>query len=252
MNSNPETTLPFAAPAQVKPRDLKVARQLARCSPGLGHIYSGDIIRGLAFLAAADAPLILGALLLVAPWGNVWVALGLFVMSIAISQWSTVDARRVVLRTRADYRMKDYNHWLAYTVIAVIPTVAIATAVSVALLTTHSRTFVAARSLPAASVQKGDLFAEWRSAYQHQHPQKGDRITYLNTRVNGETYLGSVAGVPGDTVSTASGSTVVPEGSLAVQRGDSPTGTFLISEMAVTGKLVYRLWPLSRAGSMAH
>ncbi|MDB6077155.1 MAG: hypothetical protein JWO82_902, partial [Akkermansiaceae bacterium] len=73
---------------------------------------------------------------------------------------------------------------------------------------------------------------------------------YRTSLSNATTYLARVAGVPGETLSTASGHTVVPEGSLAVQRDDSPAGTLLISEMAVTGKLVYRIWPLSRAGSM--
>ncbi len=250
MNTTLETTFPIQLPAIIKPRDPKVAGLLSKSCPGLGHIYAGDIRRGLTFLAAVDLPLALGALFLVAPWGSAVVAIVLWVVALAISIFSITDAKKTVLRTRPDYRMKDYNHWSVYTVIAVVPTMAAAIAVALAIITTVSHSVVAASPLPQIDIQTGDRFVEWKTAYRNNKPTPGEYIVYRGPLGSGMLYMGQIVALPGDSVNTSQGKTFIPEGSLGLQRTDSTQGQLIVSEMAVTGKLLYRYWPLQRWGSM--
>lgn len=242
----------FQPPAVIKPRVLKVARQLSRCCPGLGHIYAGDIRRGLLFLAGVDLPIVLGAWALVAPWGNIQLVIAFWIIAFALSTWATIDVKKTVLATRADYRMKDYNHWTAYLVIGVIPTLAVAMATAVAIMTTLSQPLAIASDLPRIGVTKGDRIVEWKAAYKEAKPAKGDYVSFRRT-IGGDLFIGRIAALPGDTVTLPGGPHVIPERSIAITRGEEAGGpeTYeIISEMALAGKLVYRCWPPTRLGTL--
>lgn len=233
---NPTTTLDlssFQPPAVIKPRDLKVASTLARGCPGLGHVYAGNIRRGLVFMAAVDLPIALGALFLIAPWGSIPAALVFWVIALALSIWSVIDARKVVRATRSDYRMKDYNHWLAYAVIGVVPTLAVALATSIAIINTLSQPIVSAADLPQIGIARGDRMVEWKAAYRDHKPAIGDRIVFRQTLDDPTIFLGRITALPGDALTTTTGEVAVPAGSLGVERDSSPEGRFLIPEMAV-------------------
>ncbi len=251
-----ETTInhpaPFQAPALIKARNPKIAGLLSQCCPGLGHIYAGDIRRGLLVLAGVDLPLVLGALLIVAPWGNLRLAMALWIFAIAVGIWSYFDVKKVVRATRTDYRLKDYNHWLPYLVIGIIPSLAVAIAAAVAILTTLSQSKLAATDLPQIGIVRGDRFLEWKAAYRDRQPAKGDHIVYRGPLGSEKLYLGQVIALPGDTLATPEGQSSVPKGSLGVQHAGGMEGHRIISEMAVTGKLVYRYWPPGRTGAVSN
>lgn len=238
--------MPVQSPALIKSRDPKVAAKLSRSCPGLGHIYAGDIRRGLLFLAAVDLPLVLGALVLVAPWGNLWVTTALWIISAAVTLWSFFDARKVVLSTRSDYRMKDYNHWIVYVVIGVIPTLAVAMATAVAIRSTILQATSAASDLPEIGVAQGDFFVESTAAYRDRKPAKGDLIVYRGPLGSGQRFIGRIVGLPGDPSVSSQGAP--PPGFLEVTRAEGERDSRIISEMSVTGKLTYRFWPPSRLG----
>jgi signal peptidase I len=250
METSTDISPPFQAPASIKPRDPKMASLLAKCCAGLGHIYAGDIRRGLLVLAGVDLPLAFGSLLIVAPWGNLKLGIGLWFFAIALAIWSVFDVRKVVLSTRSDYRMKDYNHWIAYLVIGFVPSLVVAVAAGTAILTTISESKIAVVDQPQIGIERGDRFIEWKAAYRDRKPAIGDRIVYRGPLGSRKLLLGRVIGLPGDVVITPEGQAPVPQGSLGVQHTDGVEGRDVISEMAVSGKLVHRFWPLHRFGAV--
>lgn len=244
MNATSDFSIPN--PAVIKRRDPKIARQLSKCCPGLGHIYSGSIRRGLAFLAAVDLLFVLGVILLLAPWGSMWGACGVFIISVGIAIYSVFDSSKVVLGTRPDYRMKDYNHWFAYAVISVVPTLAIAIAVSSAI-TKVTQLTKAVSPIPMIDIRTGDYFIEWKTAYRANKPAVGDYITYRGHLGDSRIYMGKIIALPGARDASLKEHDAVPEGHLLLERTNfNDDAQPLISEMAVVGKLVHRLGPLRR------
>lgn len=240
-------------PAVIKPRDPKTASTLAKLAPGLGHIYAGDLRRGLLVLGGVDLSMAAGALLLASPWSHLPTVFSFWGFAIGLSIWSVFDVRKVVRSTRSDYRLKDYNHWTAYLGLGFLPSTILAVGVAVVLLTTTTQSLIAASDLPSIGVSQGDRYVEWKSAYRDQKPAVGDLIAYRGPLgSSGRKILGRISGLPGDTLTTADGQTItIPPGSLAVtpSAADRTTGHEIISEMALTGKLLCRYWPLSQAGA---
>lgn len=249
MSTTLDIPSPFQPPAVIKPRDPKIAGRLALCCPGLGHLYTGGIRRGLLFLAGVDLSLALGALLLIAPWGGIRPAAALWIFSSVLFAWSVLDARKTLLATRTDYRLKDYNHWIAYLVIGFIPTTAVAVAIAVAIRTHLVQAIRVMSDLPGIGIARGDLFLDWKAAYQDRRPAIGDYIIYQGPLGSGKSFPARVAGLPGDSIPTPDGPLRIPQGSLGIQRSDGADGHFIISEMAVSGKLIHRFWPPGRFGS---
>lgn len=253
MTVSSDLSPPFPIPTVIKPRDPKTARKLARSCPGLGHVYAGDIRRGLLFLAGVDLPLVLGSLVLVAPWGSLRGAVALWILAAVITFWSWMDLRKLVRGTRSDYRMKDYNHWTVYVVIGFVPTLAVAMATAVAIRSTLFLATAAASDLPRIGITRGDYFVESKTAYQDQRPAIGDHVVWQGPPGSSrERFIGRITGLSGGPATeNAENHPLVPSGCVEVYRGDGTEGRQIISEMAVSGKLVFRFWPLSRFGSLS-
>jgi len=82
-------------------------------SPGLGHIYLGEPVRGLAMALGAYLAIgVLGALGLLAQF---WGFVGAWVLLLALLLFAIVDPM-LLARARAgqSYRLKAYNRWYVY------------------------------------------------------------------------------------------------------------------------------------------
>src|SRR5262245_59845006 len=97
-------------------RNPWVAVALAMMAPGLGHIYAGEIVKGLVYFFGGllFVPAVALAVLLPASWAVLAGLLLTVAAVLAIYLYSTIDAYRVARRRREQYSLRDYNRGLVY------------------------------------------------------------------------------------------------------------------------------------------
>ena len=106
-------------------RKPRTAINLSMLSPGLGHVYCGVITRGLVLQVSSLFALIFAILGLLAapPIRSILFSAGL-IAALALTIYAMIDARRLALCTREDYRLKDYNRPAVYALLAALTALA--------------------------------------------------------------------------------------------------------------------------------
>lgn len=241
------------SPALIKPRCPRIARQLAWCSPGLGHMYAGSLVRGLWFMSAAYLPVCIA---IVAMYRNVanWPLLVIsIVISAIICGWSVWDAIKVTRLTRADYRLKDYNRISAYLLLFLVPNITLGVAVVTVILTLMGVGLRSAVDMPALGFLKGDQMFCSKLAYRSQPPAKNDRIAFTGAPASPSVRIGMVLAVAGEPIPDGAGTAVVPPEHVWIRcrAEDGSDQHRLVSYYAVKGKIVFRYLPISRFGKIA-
>src|SRR4051794_19817953 len=98
------------------------AAALSLVSTGLGHVYCGRIVRGLALFCASllFAPFVF-ALALAAPATPVLVVLVLAVAGVpGLYLFAALDAWRVAWATRGSFAPRDYNNPVVYLLLGLV------------------------------------------------------------------------------------------------------------------------------------
>lgn len=183
-----------------------LALVLSLIMPGVGHVYSGRLPKGLVFLFLYFIPIILlqaaRAFEFFGP-GIVGIA-ALLTAAPIVHLVAIVDSYCVARHTRADYAMKDYNRWYVYFILVLIYT---ASSLDAAL-SLRANYFEAFR-VPAAScyptIVPGDRFLANKIAYSHSDPERGDLVVFTNPENRRMNYIKRVVAVAGDTVEVKDG-----------------------------------------------
>lgn len=252
MNTLTESSA-IPSPALIKPRCPRIARQLAWCSPGLGHMYAGSLIRGLWFMSAAYLPVCIAIVAIYRNSAN-WPLLVIgIVISAIVCAWSVWDAIKVTRLTRADYRLKDYNRISAYLLLFLVPNITLGLALVTVILTFMGIGLRSAVDTPALGFLKGDQMFCSKLAYRSQPPAKDDRIAFYGTPTSTSIRIGQVLAVAGETIPDGAGITVVPPEHVWIlcRANDGSEQRRLVSHYAVKGKIVFRYLPIRRFGKIA-
>ncbi len=183
-----------------------MAVMLSLVMPGLGHIYSGKLPRGLVFLFACFIPImLLQAGRVFELFGSVIVGvIALLVLSPVIHIAATIDSYYVARRTRRDFEMKDYNRWYVYVALVLLNS-----ASSLNATLNLRANYLEAFRVPTASnyptIAPGDRFLANKIAYNHNDPKRGDLVVFVNPEDRGANYIKRVVAVGGDTVEMKEG-----------------------------------------------
>jgi hypothetical protein len=249
MNTASETA--FTSPSLIKPRNPRVARQLAWCCPGLGHMYCGSLVRGLWIMGASQLPLCVGIVALCKDTRYWPIVLAGFALGVVISFWSVWDAIQLARRTRPDYRLKDYNRLSAYLLIYVVPTWSLAAGVAITLLAQVGNGMRTVNAYPALGLGDGDQMFVSKMAIQ-EPLTKNDRIVFRFSPTARPITPGLVLAVAGETITTDTGTTVVPPDQVWLRYQDNAgkVDDRFVSSYAIGGKIIFRYWPLSRFGKI--
>ena len=117
----PEDTEPLNDTSDTKARSPLTAMLLTCVSPGLGYMYVGELMRGLALNLA----LVVSVALLVASFGYFDFFL-LAPLAVLVLTWVVVVAgamlsvRKRVRQLGSDYETQSYNHWTMYALVALV------------------------------------------------------------------------------------------------------------------------------------
>jgi signal peptidase I len=181
-------------------REPWLAVVLSLLAPGLGHLYSGRLVPGLALFLVSllFVPLVVVAALL-EPSTAVLVGLltaGLAVIGVYL--YAAAGAYRAARRQREHYEPREYNRPALYVLFALV---GIAYAVGGAWFVPH---VLEAFYLPTGSMAptflNGDHVLVNKFAYQHRLPQRGDVVVFRVPGKPGQNWITRVMGLPGDTV----------------------------------------------------
>ena len=225
---------------------------LSVVTPGVGHVYCGNLRRGLVFglLCGLGIPVVLGLLAYWRPTSTIAFGLLMVLATFGVVIVAAVDAYRLARRTQPDYALKAYNRLAIYVLIALlVEGSSIGYALHVRASLFEAFRVTAASEYPTIVPQ--DRILANKIAYRASDPQRGDVVLFHpptdNWRIH---YIKRIVALAGDTVHMRDGElyvngrklprTVVARHAAGVGVGERPTeGTVYIEE---NGGRSYRLF----------
>ena len=168
--------------AAARPRKPWLAYLLSLCLPGLGQLYTGHWKRGIAVclggvvllmaLAFAGLPRTFAGFL-------VWLCLGL-----VYCDWTMRDASRLAVN-KHDYRLKPFNRWYLYGLLAILPGFA-------------ADPLIALLPIQAFETQTGDHILADVIWWHHHVPSRGDLVIFPSPEAPASFSVERVVAVAGD------------------------------------------------------
>ncbi len=178
-----------------------VAVVLSLLSTGLGHLYSGHIVRGLVFFLVSMlfGPVAVVVALLHPSTATLVVLMASFLGVIGIYLFAVVDAFRLARRQREGYVPRDYNRAVVYVLFILV-------GVTYPLVIVHylrSNVFEPFR-VPSASeapnILPGDRVLVNKLVLRTRDVERGDVVVYHVPGLPGRNWIKRVIALPGDTV----------------------------------------------------
>lgn len=207
---------------EVKPRRRPTAVVLTFLCPGLGHMYIGQLFKGvtitLAFLLLVQGFVIVFSVLKFFPLLPFLVTLASWLVFTSYVAHDVVSAIR---RHRLDepgadaYVLRGYNHWMVYGIVlmAIYLVPLYVTGVFVSQYLLGFERIESAVMFP--TVKPGDTLLIDRSAYRSRVPQRGELVAVRTDDDGEELSVLRVVAVPGDVVSVEGETVYVNDAPLA-------------------------------------
>jgi signal peptidase I len=215
-----------------------VAAVLSLFCTGLGHIYCGRIVTGLALFLASllFAPV---AVLVSCLAPSTFVLVGLIAAAlgvIGIYLFAVVDSFRLARCMKTGYEPKDYNRPAIY---AAFFLVGVSYPLGVAhYLRSHAlEAFYIPTASMAPNIMAGDRVLANKSLYRFTAPQRGDVIIFRNPTDRRQNFVKRVIGLPGDRVEVRDNEVYVNGRKL--QRDRVPPSSLAWAGQNVAGDVFY-------------
>src|SRR6185436_13600452 len=194
-----------ASPTVQYRRSPWTAAALSLIMPGLGQVYVGALGQGLVWMFFWGTACVVGLEFLSFPSAYSW-TIGCAAELCAVVIWlaAAVDSRRLALRCKSAYELKDYNCWYVYVLLLLI-----GTGGCLAYVLHVREQLVQPFRIPTASmypsILPNDRIIAVKNAYQTADPQRGDLVLFVYPDDRRIFYLKRVVALAGDTVEVKSG-----------------------------------------------
>jgi signal peptidase I len=178
-----------------------VAVVLSLFCAGLGQIYCGHIVAGLALFLGGllFAPAVVLAALC-EPSTAVLIGLLLALLGVlGIYLYAVVDAYRRARRSRDPYEPRDYNRRLVYALFILVG-VTYPVGVVCFLRANVFEAFYIPTASEVPNFLPGDRILVNKTVYQRRYPRRGDVVVFRTPADRRLTWIKRVIGLPGDTV----------------------------------------------------
>lgn len=182
-------------------RSPLAAGLLSVAAPGLGHIYCGQLVKGLVlfFVSFAFAPIIVAIAHNAASTAMLVAVMASFIVMLAIIVYAVVNAAMTAKRIGAHYQPKEYNRGLIYLLFIVV---------SVSYPTNWANTIrdhilhpfkIPSKSM-APSILPGDRIFLNKAIFKTQPPQRGDVVIFPNPDDRRIYFMKRIVALPGETI----------------------------------------------------
>jgi signal peptidase I len=178
-----------------------VAAVLSLLATGLGHIYCGRIVPGLALFLASSlfAPLAMLASLLEPSTPLLLGLIGAALGVVGLYLFAVVDAIALARRLRADYVLREFNRPALYALFIVVG-VSYPPGVVHYLRVNAFEAFVVPSASEAPNILPGDRVLVNKQLLQQRYPRRGDVVVFRAPRQPGLLWIRRIIALPGDRV----------------------------------------------------
>ena len=199
-----ESTHPVCLGA-IKERKPALAANLSFVLAGLGQIYCGCVRRGVVHMAIVAALLVTAILLLSLEFAApLSVCLVLGVLTLGVTCYSAFDARQAARRTRADYRLKDYNCITVYLAVSFL-FMAVVGGFALSVRDNFIELFVMAGDSMSPTLGEGEKVLVRKDVYRDRDPERNELVAFRNPSNRRQKWIKRVIGLPGDRVEIKAG-----------------------------------------------
>jgi signal peptidase I len=187
-------------------RHTLMAVFLALAMPGLGQVYSGELIKGISYFLIILAISIIGmqGMVLLPDSMILFGALAETLACGALYIAAVVDAYKKASKADAAYQLKPYNRWYFYLAIWLLGGI-----VWGVVLNYSNENYIAAYRIPTGSmeptVRQGDFVLADKTAYSRMAPKRGDVVIFVYPDDRSMTFIKRIEALPGDIVTITDG-----------------------------------------------
>src|SRR4051812_34310611 len=186
--------------------------------PGLGQVYVGALAQGLVWMFSWGIVCVVGLMFLSFPsaYSAYSWTIGCAAELCAVVIWlaAAVDSRRLALRCKSDYELKDYNRWYVYVLLLLIGTGG-CFAHALFVRERLGEPFIIPTATMYPSILPRDRLIAVKSAYQTADPHRGDIVLFVYPDDRRIFYIKRVVALAGDTVEVKSGNLYINGAELA-------------------------------------
>ncbi|HSA77299.1 MAG TPA: signal peptidase I [Nitrospirota bacterium] len=177
-----------------------VAVILTLLTKGLGHLYTGEIRRGLAlyFLEYLLLLLAVVAFLYFTPSGTFYVLVVL--LGFAYTVYCVVDAILIARRKRLTYTLKKYNKWYVYLSCFLASVLVVQPLVSKTIKSNLVEAFKIPSGAMIPTLLIGDRLLANKLIYKTSDPKRGDIIIFPFPKDPSKNYVKRLIGIEGDII----------------------------------------------------
>jgi signal peptidase I len=194
-----------ASPSVQYRRSPWTAAIISLIMPGLGQVYTGALARGLVWMFLCGILSVTGLLFLSFPSAYSWTlgcAAGLALVIVWLA--AAVDSRRLALRCKPDYELKDYNRWHVYALLLLMGTGGLL-AYSLDVRDQLIQPFRVPSAVMYPTILPNDRIIAVKNAYQTADPRRGDLVLFNSPEDRRLYYVKRVVALAGDKVEIKSG-----------------------------------------------
>jgi signal peptidase I len=229
---------------------------LSIAATGLGHVYCGNLTKGLGlfFISFVFAPVIVtGIQSMSSPLSLVLAILSVLFL-VGVFVYAAVDAYFLAKRTPSPYPLKEFNRWYIYLMLIVV-SVSYPTSVSNSIRDHIIQAFKIPSTSMAPSILKGDHVLLNKSIYTLQSPKRGDVVVFVNPNDRRKHWIKRIVALPNDTVEIRNNILLINDVPLTRKPSSKaePTeikGRVVPSEMEeMNGGARYRIMPNHKGGA---
>jgi len=191
-----------------KPRKPWIAVILTLITRGLGHLYAGNLKRGLILFFIEACLLIAFAVLALMVATNLTFLVFAGIGSIAYVVFCAVDAALIARRRKEIYELTSYNKWYVYAGYFVVFSVLVSSLISSGVKAYITQAYKIPSGAMMPTLLIGDHLLVNKFIYgvgipfiDINKPERGDVIVFIYPEDESKDYIKRVIGLPGDTIS---------------------------------------------------
>jgi signal peptidase I len=178
------------------------AATLAALLPGLGHLYCGEVRKGILWMGASVGLMIAATVCLMfdpgrtgLTWAMSFVAVDLIVMVVCI-----VESWRLAKRAGESYQLQDINRWYVYAILFLVSSVGTAVGISFVLRERVVQAFVVPERSMSPTVAPGQRVVARVGVFLDRDPERGEVVIFRSLENRRRFLIKRVVAVAGDTV----------------------------------------------------
>ncbi len=190
----------------IRPRRPSLAVALSLAIAGLGHVYCGRIVKGLLLFLIGNVLGVVFAvtIMLKQTYWSPYVLIAWFLMLNAVWLYAVIDSWRTARGAESTYRLKDYNRWYVYLILALLWLPSLFNYATLIRAGLYEAFLVASDSM-SPTLPSGSRVLADKLVYRTEPMRRGDIVVFVNPNDRHERWIKRAVALASDTVEMRGG-----------------------------------------------